>query len=424
VTQALVGAPARVRRTASVRDVVVVGASLAGLSVARALRAEGFEGALTVIGDEVHRPYDRPPLSKDFLRVADVGLDALEADDEDLVATWRLGRRAVGLSTRPDGRVQVLLADGDAVEADAAVVAVGAGARRDLPGVGLPGVHLLRTADDALALRSDLHRAAGSGAPVVVVGGGFIGSEVAATARELGCAVTLVVPDDVPLRAALGLFAPAVADLHAAHGVEVRGRARVRAVRRAAEGLLEVLLVDGTRLPAATVVLGIGAVPAVGWLAGSGLDLGESGAGAIRCDEHGATNLDNVYALGDCAAWYSPGLGHHHQIEHWTSARERGAVVAARLLGSERVPTCRPPYVWSDLYGSKLQLAGYRDLADHPDDPGHTLEVGSLAEGSFCAVFRRAGQPVAVLALDQARCFAGVRRTLVTPVVPARGDHA
>ena len=148
------------------------------------------------------------------------------------------------------------------------------------------------------------------------------------------------------------------------------------------------ILANGSRIPAATVVLGIGAAPVVGWLAGSGLDLGESGADAIRCDEHGATSIDGVFAVGDCAAWHNPGLGYHYQIEHWTSAKERGAVVAARLLGAERIPTCRAPYVWSDLYGTKLQLAGYRDLADHPHSIEHTLEAGSLAEGGFTAVYR------------------------------------
>ncbi len=414
---------AETRRPGSpLRDVVVVGASLAGLSAARALRAQGYDGRLTLIGDETHRPYDRPPLSKDFLRLADGEVEALEADDEDLGATWRLGARATALVVGAAGGLEVGLASGEVLGTDAVVLAVGAGARRDLPGVGLRGVHLLRTADDARALRADLHDAVRSAEPVVVVGGGFIGSEVAATARGLGCAVTLVVPDDVPLRMALGPYADAVADLHAAHGVEVVAHARVREVCDAGGGRLEVVLADGTRLPAATVVLGLGAAPAVDWLVGSGLDLGEHGAGAVRCDEHGATALANVYALGDCAAWWSPGLGFHHQIEHWTSARERGAVVAAHLLGAERIPVCRPPYVWSDLYGHKLQLAGYRDLADHPDTPEHTLELGSVAEGSFVAVFRRAGAPVAVLALDQARHFAGVRRKLVVPVpAPAEG---
>jgi NADPH-dependent 2,4-dienoyl-CoA reductase/sulfur reductase-like enzyme len=249
---------------------------------------------------------------------------------------------------------------------------------------------------------------------VVVVGGGFIGSEVAATARQLGCRVTLVVPDDVPLRAAIGPYAEAVSDLHTAHGVTIRPHARVQGVRCGAAGL-EVILASGHQIPAATVVLGIGAAPVVGWLAGSGLDLGD-GTEAIRCDENGLTNLDGVFAIGDCAAWHNPGLGYHYQIEHWTSAKERGAVVAARLLEADRIPACRAPYVWSDLYGKKLQLAGYRDLADHPPTPDHTLDSGSIGEGSFTAVFRRAGEPVAALSLDQPRAFAAIRRRLVTPV--------
>jgi 3-phenylpropionate/trans-cinnamate dioxygenase ferredoxin reductase component len=407
----------------SLRRVVIVGASLAGLSTARSLRAQGYAGSLVVIGDELHRPYDRPPLSKEFLGHLGPEVDlALEADGEDLDATWRLGVRATGLRPLIGGGAAVELSDGSRIDADAVVVATGAAARRGLPGAELPGVHLLRTLDDAMALRNDLHDAVRSDRPVVVVGGGFIGSEVAATARGLGCRVTLVVPDDVPLRGALGPFADAVADLHAANGVTVRPFARVQGVR-AAEAGLEVDLEDGSRIPGATVVLGIGATPAVGWLADSGLDLGVSGADAIRCDESGATNLPGVYAVGDCAAWLHAGLGYHYQIEHWTSAKERGAVVAAHLLGAERLPVCRPPYVWSDLYGKKLQLAGYRDLADHPDTVEDTLQAGSLAIGSFVAVYRRAGQPVAVLALDQPRTFAGIRRKLVTPVPTAvQGD--
>lgn len=407
------------------RSVVVVGASLAGLSTARALRSRGFTGELTIIGDEAHRPYDRPPLSKDFLRSVDAVFEALEADDEDLSASWLLGIRATGLRPRSVGGADITLSDGRELGADAVVIATGASARCSMPGAELTGVHLLRTADDAMALRADLHEAAATGDPVVVVGGGFIGSEVAATARELGCAVTLVVPEDVPLRAALGPYADAVARLHADHGVVVVPGARVQAVCQSGSGGLEVVVDGGGRIPAATVVLGIGAVPCVGWLADSGLDLGDRGADAVRCDEFGATALRGIYAVGDCAAWFNPGLGFHHQIEHWTSAKERGAVVAAHLLGAESIPTPRPPFVWSDLYGKRLQLAGYRELADHPDDPAHTIEIGSVDEGSFAAVYRRDGAPVAVLALDQARYFAGVRRKLTTPVhLPVAGVSA
>jgi NADPH-dependent 2,4-dienoyl-CoA reductase/sulfur reductase-like enzyme len=405
--------------------VAVVGASLAGLSTARALRSQSYRGDVIIIGDEIHRPYDRPPLSKEFLGSAQSQVElSLESDTEELDITWQLGVRATSLRPNSVGGATVQLSDGAAVHADAVVIATGAAARCHLPGAGLDGVHLLRTIDDAVALRTDLHSAVDSGRSVVIVGGGFIGSEVAATARELGCQVTVLVPDDVPLRAALGPYADAVAALHAAHGVTVRPFARVRGIARSPTGL-EVLLQDGSAIPAATVVLGIGAAPAVGWLAGSGLELNGGAGNAVRCDEAGATNLPGVYAIGDCAAWFDPHRGDHYPIEHWTSAKERGAVVAARLLGAEQLPTCRPPYVWSDLYGKRLQLAGYRDLADHPDTVDLTLAAGSPDEGSFVAVYRRAGEPVAVLALDQSRHFNQIRRRLVVPLpADARGEPA
>lgn len=411
--------------TETPEHVLVVGASLAGLSTARALRSQGYAGRLTIIGDEVHRPYDRPPLSKEFLSSVDGLVElSLEAEDEDLDVSWRLGERAVAMRPLPSGGATVELSDGDGITADRVVIATGASARDSLRGAGLPGVHLLRTLDDAIALRDDVHAAVRDRRPVVIVGGGFIGSEVAATARELGADVTVVVPEDAPLRLALGPYADAIAQLHLAHGVTIRSHTLVHEVRAGAAGL-EVVLESGDLIPAATVVLGIGAVPAVGWLTGSGLDLGPSGTSAIRCDEQGATDLDGVFAVGDCAAWHDTGLGYHHHIEHWTSAKERGAVVAARVLGADRIPKCRPPYVWSDLYGSKLQLAGHRELADHPNSIEHTLESGSIADGTFTAVYRRGGDPVAVLALDQPRQFAAVRRRLVTPVrTPIQGASA
>ncbi len=408
------------------RRVVIVGASLAGLSTARALRVQGYTGKVVVVGNEIHRPYDRPPLSKDFLGANHAQVElSLEGDAEDLDATWHLGVHATALRPDSAGGASVQLSDGATVEGDAVVAATGAAARCDLPGVGLPGVHLLRTIDDAVALRADLHKAVETGHTVAIVGGGFIGSEVAATARQLGCQVTVFVPDDVPLRGALGPYAEAVAALHAAHGVTVRPYSQVLGIRPSDADELEVCLDGAEPVRAATVVLGIGAAPAVGWLADSGLELNAAAGNAIVCDASGGTNLPGVYAVGDCAAWFDAHRGRHHRIEHWTSAKERGAVVAARVLGAEKLPVCRPPYVWSDLYGKRLQLAGYRDLADHPDTLEQTLQAGSLADGSFTAVYRRGGQPVAVLALDQSREFNQIRRRLVIPVPTAvQGESA
>src|SRR6478609_1164102 len=319
----------RSRVSTAPRRVVIVGASLAGLSTARALRVQGYTGKVVVVGNEIHRPYDRPPLSKDFLGANHAQVElSLEGDAEDLDATWHLGVHATALRPDSAGGASVQLSDGATVEGDAVVAATGAAARCDLPGVGLPGVHLLRTIDDAVALRADLHKAVETGHTVAIVGGGFIGSEVAATARQLGCQVTVFVPDDVPLRGALGPYADAVAALHTANGVIVRPYSHVLGIRQSDTSGLEVLLNGVDPVPAATVVLGIGAAPAVGWLVDSGLELnGGAGStsqpGAIRCDASGATNLPGIYAVGDCAAWFDAHRGAHKQIEHWTSAKER-----------------------------------------------------------------------------------------------------
>jgi NADPH-dependent 2,4-dienoyl-CoA reductase/sulfur reductase-like enzyme len=389
------------------RRIAIVGASLAGTFTARALRAQGYDGELVVVGEEHHRPYDRPPLSKELLSGgASVAGLALEAEDEDLGLTWRLGTRAVGLSMGPT----LHLEGGESLECDGVVVATGAVARTGVPGGDLPGVHVLRTVDDALALRNDLRDDAHRGGRVVVVGGGFIGSEVAATARAMGLEVTLVVAEDAPLRAALGEFADVVADLHDQHGVEVVTGSRVRRVRETHDALA-VVLDDGRELDCSTVVLGLGAVPAVGWLAGSEIELDDG----VVCDSVGATSMAGVVAVGDCAAWFDPDLGRHHRVEHWTAARERAAVAARTLLsaGTAEPQPRRAPYAWSDLHGRRIQLAGHRDLADSV-----TVEEGSVEEGSFLAVYRRDGEPVAALAVDQPKKFMSVRRSLVH--VPSR----
>jgi NADPH-dependent 2,4-dienoyl-CoA reductase/sulfur reductase-like enzyme len=384
----------------------VVGASLAGLSAARALRAQGYDGELVVVGEEARRPYDRPPLSKEFLTGVDAADLALEASDEDLGITWRLGTRAVTLSAGP----VVTLADGELLACDGVVVATGASARRDVRGSDLPGVHVLRTLDDAFALRASLRR----GGPVVVVGGGFIGSEVASTARELCRDVTLLVGEDAPLRNALGTHADVITELHRERGVTLVAGARVTQIVQVATGL-EVRLADGTAHRASTVVLGIGARPAVEWLVDSGVTLGDGVLGdGVLCDDRGATTLPGVVAVGDCAAWYDPSLGRHHRVEHWTGAREQAPVAAATLLSGGTAPfrPLRPPYVWSELHGRRIQLAGHRDLADSV-----TVEAGSLEECSFLVVYRRDGEPVAALAVDQPQKFISVRRRLVQ--VPA-----
>ncbi|MGW0418134.1 NAD(P)/FAD-dependent oxidoreductase [Streptomyces sp. NPDC003015] len=381
------------------RTVAVVGASLAGLSAARSLRKQGYDGRLVVIGDEPHRPYDRPPLSKEFLAGSLAESDlALEPDDEDLRAEWLLGVRAVGL----DGPQRaVRLADGSEVRADGVVIATGAAART-LPGAdALAGVHTLRTLDDARALRDELTL----GGRLVVIGGGFIGAEVASTAYALGLDVTVVEAAPTPLAGPLGeTMGGIVSALHADHGVRLLCGVGVKGLRGASR-VEAVLLADGRSVPADIVVVGVGARPCVEWLAGSGIELGDG----VRCGADGRTNLAGVVAVGDCASWYDPRAGLHRRVEHWTGARERPeAAVTALLAGGAVEPSApRPPYFWSDQYGVKIQFAGHAAAADSV-----TIEEGARDDRNVLAVYRRSGQPVAVLGMNQPRLFTRWRKQL------------
>ncbi|MBY8885988.1 FAD-dependent oxidoreductase [Streptomyces sp. PTM05] len=331
--------------------IVVVGASAAGLTTVEALRRFGHDGALTLIGDEPHLPYDRPPLSKqlldgtwepDRLRLrAPEALDALGLD-------LRLGTRATALDT---DRREVCLADGERVGYDALVVATGLSARR-LPGTrGLAGAHVLRTLDDALALRESLR----GGARLVVVGGGFVGAEAAAVARTLGAEVTLVTDEPAPLADALGAeVAGMLAGLHRAHGVRLSTGVPVREVTADAGAVTGVRLADGRLIEADAVLMGIGADPNTGWLRGSGLRLDNG----VVCDATLRAD-DGVWAAGDIANWPAP-EGGSRRVEHRTNAAEQGIAVArAVLAGPEAaVPFETVPYVWSDQYDLRLQTYG------------------------------------------------------------------
>jgi NADPH-dependent 2,4-dienoyl-CoA reductase/sulfur reductase-like enzyme len=376
----------------------VVGASLAGLGAARALRRQGFDGRLIVMGTEVHRPYDRPPLSKDFLAgKVDASDLALESDDEDLDIDWCLGVAASGLDAA--GRA-VQLADGRSLAVDGLVIATGA-VPCTLPGADrYDNVHVLRTLEDAVALRGKML----AGRRLVVVGGGLIGLEVASTARTLGLDVTVVDSQPLPLVPVLGpVVGRALAVLHGDHGVRLVAGTRVTKLVGAgsAEG---VELHDGRRLAADLVVIGIGVRPAVEWLQGSGVQVDRRG---VLCDAAGSSSVPNVVAVGDCSAWYDPHAGDHRREEHWTAARERAAVAAASLLGGSAAPAARPPYFWSDQFGLRLQFAG----RCRPDDV-LTVEDGDPRRGGFLAVYRREGRPVGVVALDHSRSFMRRRREL------------
>ena len=381
---------------------------MAGLSTARALRKQGFDGRLFIVSDEHHRPYDRPPLSKTFLAGAATEAEiALEAKDEDLDADWRFGIKATALdrSTR-----QLDLSDGSSIVADGVVLATGASPRM-LPGTsGLAGAHVLRSLDDSRSLRADLN----SGVRLVVVGAGFIGAEVASTARSLGLDVTVVEAANHPLAGPLGAeMGSVVSSLHADHGVEMLCGLGVHGLT-GRDRVTGVALADGRVVDADVVLVGIGVRPNTAWLTGSGL----ATADGVVCDAFGATSLPNVVAVGDCAAWYEPTLGRHHRFEHWTAARERGAIAAATLLsgGTER-RSGRPPYIWSDQYGLTIQIAGRIAAAD-----SIVVEEGSTADHDFLAVYRRGTDPVAVLAMGHGRSFMRWRRQLATATIPARQE--
>ncbi|MBJ7907180.1 FAD-dependent oxidoreductase [Streptomyces sp. DSM 110735] len=381
------------------RTVTVVGASLAGLYAARELRAQGFEGRLVIVGDEPHRPYDRPPLSKDFLTGrADESVLALTGTEDRtaLDAEWLLGVRATGLDPRTRG---VRLHTGRTVTTDGVVIATGARARR-LPGAAPTGVHTLRTLDDARALRAAL-----TGAPrrVVVIGGGFIGAETASSCAVLGHEVTVVEAAPLPLLPQLGPEMAAVCvALHRRAGVRLITGTGVAALR-GSRTVTAVDLADGRTLPADLVVTGIGATPNTDWLAGSGLPLRDG----VLCDAGGATPLPQVVAAGDVAR--IDGV----RSEHWTAATLQPRTAVASLLAGHARKTARPvPYFWSEQYGSRLQFAGSRRDGDTVRITEGTLIDGAPGADGFLARYERDGRTVAVLAVDRSKPFTRVRREL------------
>ncbi|HEX4868460.1 MAG TPA: FAD-dependent oxidoreductase [Acidimicrobiales bacterium] len=372
--------------------IVVVGASLAGFRAAEELRTRGHQGSITIVGDEPHRPYDRPPLSKQVLagsRAPDsTALLPAEGSIDDLQLEWRLGTTATGLDLASG---EVLLGGGDRLAYDGLVVASGATPRR-LPGTDhLAGVHTLRTLDDALAV----HKAIEAGPRrVVVVGAGFIGAEVAATCRGLGLEVSLVEALSVPLERALGPAVGAVmADVHRAQGVDVR--LGVGVVRIEGQDHVEqVRLTDGTLLDADLVVVGIGVVPNTGWLEASGLTLDNG----VVCDET-CLAAPRVVACGDVARWPNPRFGELMRVEHWDNAVSMGAHAARTLLADlagHRGEAYAPvPWFWSDQYDRKIQLAG-RSAADDVLE----LVAGSYEERRFVVMYGRNGKLVGVLGMN------------------------
>jgi NADPH-dependent 2,4-dienoyl-CoA reductase/sulfur reductase-like enzyme len=381
--------------------IVVVGASLAGINAAESLREAGYDGRLHLVGGEEHLPYDRPPLSKEILQGSkdetDVALRSTgEIDDLDL--DLHLGTTATDLDLQ-DRRLG--LHGGDRLDFDGLVIATGARPRH-LPGTPtLDGVHVMRTIDDALAVR----RAFDAGARVAVVGAGFIGSEVAASARARGLDVTVLEALPVPLSRVIGEdMGRACAALHVDNGVDLRCGAGVAGFE-GGERVEQVRLADGSAVPADVVIVGIGVVPATTWLEPSGLELDDG----IICDAYCAASAPGVYAAGDVARWHHPGLDERIRVEHWTNAAEQGAAAARNLLAgpASSTPFAPVPYFWSDQYGQRIQFSG----RSHPDDDVRVVD-GSVNEGEFVALYGRGERLAAVLAFGLRRRFMTYRRLL------------
>lgn len=388
------------------RRIVVVGASLAGLRCVERVRAAGYPGELVLVGDEPHPPYDRPPLSKQLL-TGEWDADKVRlADPGSLDAEVRVGTRAVAL--RPGDRV-VELDGADQLSYDRLVIATGAAARRLPFGHGLDGVHAVRTLDDSLALRAAFERQPN----VVVIGGGFIGAEIASAARSLGLAVTLVETEPAPLARVLGTEAAAFfARLHRDNGVRLHCGRSVVALE--GEGRVDrVRLDDGTELAADVVVVGIGAVPNTGWLNGSGLAVGDG----VECDERLCTNVPDVFAIGDVARFHHRGFGERVRVEHWTDASQQAAVVAHNVL--HEPPEWKPyeaiPYFWSEQYGSRIQFCG-RAIGRLQ------LIEGDVGDEAFVAVYVHDGAVAGALAVNRGSQLPKLRR-LVAAREPWKEDQ-
>jgi 3-phenylpropionate/trans-cinnamate dioxygenase ferredoxin reductase component len=388
-------------------NVAVVGASLAGLRAVETLRRKGFEGRVTLVGAEPHLPYDRPPLSKEVLR----GETAAQADAlalrrapatyEELDLDLRLGRRAEALDI--DART-IELDDGTTVSWDGLLIATGARVRTLPDTPALEGLFVLRTVDDALALRVALDA---SPRRVVVVGAGFIGSEVASSCRARGLDVTVLEALAVPSERILGAEMGRVcASLHSDHGTDLRLGVGVAGFESSDGRVSGVRLVDGTVVPAEVVVVGVGVRPETDWLEGSGLEIGDG----VVCDAW-CRAAEGIVVAGDVARWHNPLFDESMRVEHWTNAVEQSSAAVDTLLADaagETAPEFAPvPYFWSDQYDVKIQFAGRTTGFD-------SLEVvdGSPADRKFVALFGRAGRLVGVLAFGRPRLLMQYRRLI------------
>jgi NADPH-dependent 2,4-dienoyl-CoA reductase/sulfur reductase-like enzyme len=387
------------------KQIVIVGASLAGLRAAETLRQEKYTGRIVMVSNEAAQPYDRPPLSKKVL-AGEWEPDRIRLRKPDdlasLDAEWILGDAAVRLDSV---HRQVVLASGRVLDFDGLIVATGGRVRRLPDQPNWSGIHVLRSLDDSLALRSELV----ADRRVVVIGAGFIGLEVAATARGLGCEVAVLEGAEAPLMRGLGVaMGRLVAKIHPENGVDLRCGVKVaRLVEREPGVVGGVELDDGSVVPADVVVVGIGVAPATEWLTDSGLVIRDG----VVCDETLNAGLPGVYAAGDVARWPNQLLGEEVRVEHWTNASEQGAAAARNLLAVARGETPDPyaevPFFWSDQFGVRIQFLG-RAAGDEEIE----IVVGSPEENSFVALYHRDGLFRAALGVSRPKQLMPFRKLL------------
>lgn len=379
--------------------VLIVGASVAGVRTAQALRMKGFSGLITLVGEEPHLPYDKPPLSKEMILPEGDPAPVPLVEQEQLAALsldLRLGVRVVELDV---SERSVRTDQGELLGFEHLVIATGATPRR-LPGVGvLEGVHTLRTLEDAQALRDGMTSARN----VVVIGAGFIGAEFAAAAAKHGTEVTLVEAQEVPLDHLLGReVGSRLAEVHSAAGNELLCGVGVAHIE--GNGRVEsVVLNDGRRLPADLVVVGIGAAPATEWLESSGLPL----ADGVECGEDlQVVGTEGIYAAGDVARWPHPLYGQDIRVEHWTNANDHAGIIAASITGAS-LPKAQVPYVWSDQYGHRIQIVG------RPSSGSLTHVSGTLSGGDLVATYAGVeGELVGAVVVDDPRLLMKCRKVI------------
>lgn len=378
--------------------IVVAGANIGGGRAVEALRKEGFAGDIILVGAEPDLPYERPPLSKGFL-TGDV------ADGEFSVATpegyaeqrieTRLGRRVTGLDPATK---TVTLDDGETLGYDKLLIVTGASPRRlRIPGHDLAGVHYLRTVADSRAIRADL----ANSDRVAIVGMGFIGAEIAASARALGKQVTTIEAIDLPLAPALGReVAERMVGIHRGHGVEVLTGEKVAGLEGNGR-VQQVVTASGTTVPCDMVVVGIGVTPNTGWLDGSGIELDNG----VVVDEYCRSSLPDVYAAGDVAHWWSRRYGRRLRVEHFDNAGNQAVAAAKVMLGQDH-PYDPVPYFWSDQYDISLQVAGM------PADHDEVVFRGTVEGGSWSAFYLSGGRLTAALSANRFKDFSAGRRML------------